>query len=248
MFHKFCLVAILIGFMGKSDAQELALPNNYQNGSNLNVIYRNDLSAQLYLGSRGLGFIFHQGRHITSTSRSFYEIEMCGLNHPKQVKLSGEAPSRSRFIYGKLNSVMVVGFSLGMQKVLHAKADNKAVEVRYAYSLGPILGIAKPYYIQVEKKVDPIKFDDESFSPSADRVLGRGPFSKGMNELKYYPGVNGKFNLSFEYAPYTNLIRALETGISIDLFPKALPIMAKNPAENLIITLRIGFVFGTKWY
>jgi hypothetical protein len=233
---------------GNLPAQELALPTNYENGSNLNVIYRHDVSAQMYLTGRGLGFTFHQGRHLTSTSRSYYEVDIKGLHHPKQVKLTGEAPTRNRFVYGKLNSVMVIGGCLGMQKVLHAKADNKAIEVRFAYSLGPEVAIAKPYYIQVEKKVDPIKFDNESFTPSVDRVLGRGPFNKGMTELKYYPGINGKFNISFEYAPYTNLIRALETGISIDLFPKALPIMARNPAENVIITLRIGFVFGTKWY
>ncbi len=248
MFNKFCFIVLALASIVPIQAQELSLPNNYENGSNLNVIYRNDISAQLYLSTRGLGFTFHQGHHLTSTSRSYYEIDVKGLNHPKQVKLSGEAPTRQRFVYGKLNSVMVIGACVGMQKVLYAKADNKAVEVRYAYSIGPELAIAKPYYIQVEKKADPIKFDDESFSPSVDRVLGRGPFSKGLNELKYYPGINGKFNVSFEYAPYTNLIRAIETGISIDLFPKALPIMARNPAENFILTLRVGFVFGSKWY
>jgi len=27
-----------------------------------------------------------------------------------------------------------------------------------------------------------------------------------------------------------------------------LPIMAQNPAENFIITLYVGFVFGKKWF
>ena len=62
------------------------------------------------------------------------------------------------------------------------------------------------------------------------------------------PGATAKFNLSFEYAPYTNLIRALETGVSVDYFPKAVSLMAKNPSENLLITIHLGFVFGRKWF
>jgi hypothetical protein len=93
---------------------------------------------------------------------------------------------------------------------------------------------------------DVVKFDSESFTQ--DSVVGRGSFSDGLAETKIYPGASAKFNLSFEYAPYTNLIRAIETGISLDYFPKALPIMARNPKENLIVTFHVGFVFGSKWY
>ncbi|MBL7930852.1 MAG: hypothetical protein JNL60_03065, partial [Bacteroidia bacterium] len=70
----------------------------------------------------------------------------------------------------------------------------------------------------------------------------------GVTEMKFYPGLTAKFNLSFEYAPFTNLIRAIETGVSLDYFPKAVPLMAYNPAENFIVTLHVGFVFGRKWY
>ena len=228
-------------------AQEVNLPSNYENGSNLNVIYRNDISGNFYLHSRGIGLTFHQGKHITNSSRSFYEIDFRTLNHPKQVKLTGAAQDRKRFVYGKLNSVMLIGASLGMQKVIFTKADSKAVEVRFSYCFGPLIALAKPYYFQVDKKAD-LKFDDENFTPSKDLIVGRAPYSKGLNEIKIYPGANAKFNFSFEYAPYTNLIRAVETGISLDYFPKALPIMAKNPAENFVLTVRVGFIFGMKWY
>jgi hypothetical protein len=248
MFNKFCSFILLLISGSYLLAQDISLPNNYENGSTLNVIYRNDISGKLYLYTRGVGINFHQGRHVTSNSRTFYEIDIRTLNHPKQVKLTGEAETRRRFVYGQINKVMVIAGNLGMQKVLFAKGDNKAVEVRYAYSLGPVFAIAKPYYILVEKKTDYIQFNNENFTPSIDRILGRAPFSKGMNEIKFYPGLNAQFKLSFEYAPYTNLVRAIETGISLDIYPKALPIMANNPAENAILTLHIGLVFGTKWY
>lgn len=140
--------------------------------------------------------------------------------------------------------------ALGLQNVLFAKADIKAVEVRYAYSIGPSIAFAKPYYVQLNRKItsqaEIEKFNSDSFTQ--DSVIGRGGFLYGLDEIKIYPAITAKFNLSFEYAPYTNLIRAIETGISLDYFPKALPIMARNPAENLIFTFHIGFVFGQKWY
>jgi hypothetical protein len=69
-----------------------------------------------------------------------------------------------------------------------------------------------------------------------------------LAELKIYPALYAKINLSFEYAPYSNKVKAIETGIIFDYYPKALPIMANNPAENFIVTLYVGFVFGKKWF
>lgn len=247
----FCIV-----FCSCLSAQEKPMSGlNMEDGSNLNVLYRNDGSGKIYANTRGIGFLYRRGRHITAKSRSYYEIDFQTLKHPKEIKLSGSAQDKKRFVYGKLNQVFLLRGAVGMQKVLFAKADNKAVEVRYSYSIGPTLAFAKPYYVQVYRSqnslggpTDPdvVKFDSESFTQ--DSVVGRGAFVDGLAEIKVYPGASAKLNLSFEYAPYTNLIRAIETGISLDFFPKALPMMARNPSENFIVTFHIGFVFGSKWY
>lgn len=230
-------------------AQDQAVPGSSENGTTLNVLYRKDVSAKIYVNSRGLGFLFRQGRHVTAKTRSFYEIDIQTLRHPKEVKSQGDADDRKRYVYGKINHVFMLRGALGAQNVLYSKGDIKAVEIRYSYSLGPVFAFAKPYYLQVyktgAKQNELLRFDSENF-PDSSKTAGRAEYSKGFSEMKVYPGLTGKFNLSFEYAPYTNLIRAIETGISVDYFPKALPIMARNPAENVIITLHVGFVFGRK--
>ena len=53
--------------------------------------------------------------------------------------------------------------------------------------------------------------------------------------------------LKLRRSKITDFEKSPETGISIDYFPNALPIMARNPRENLIITFHVGFVFGKKW-
>jgi hypothetical protein len=255
MFRRIIL-SIFLGFSALiCNSQADNTQPGYDNGTNLNVLYRNDMSGKLYAHTRGFGLLFRQGKHVTTKSRSFYEIDLQTLKHPKEVKTPGEAENRRRFVYGKISNVLLLRGALGLQNVLFYKADTKAVEVRYAYSLGPTVAFAKPYYVTVYKSNPPtnthttnIRFDQENFTQDSGRVVGRAEFAKGLSEMKFYPGVSAKFNLSFEYAPYTNLIRAIETGITIDYFPKALPLMARNPAENIIITLNVGFVFGRKWF
>ena len=88
----------------------------------------------------------------------------------------------------------------------------------------------------------------DSNKHTIDSISGRGPMLDGLSELKIYPGLYAKANLSFEYAPYSNKVKAIETGVIFDYYPKALPIMARNPAENFIVTLYVGFVFGKKWF
>lgn len=223
-----------------------------ENGSTLNVLYRNEASGKLYANTRGFGVLFRRGRHVNANLRSFFEIDAQTLKHPKEVKVTGEAANRKRFVYGKTNSVFLLRGAIGLQNVLFAKADLNAVEVRYSYSLGPTLAFVKPYYVQRtnllgnELSQRTVPFNESTFTQ--DSVIGRGAFTDGLAETVLNPGITAKFNLSFEYAPYTNLIRAIETGICVDLYPKGLQIMARNPQENVIITFHVGFVFGRKWF
>jgi hypothetical protein len=235
--------------------QQQQVPGNYDNGTNLNVLYRNEASGRLFASTRGFGASFRQAKHVTQKTRSYYEIELQSLRHPKEAKIVGDGSHKRRYVYGKVNSVALLRGAIGLQNILYSKGDHKAVEVRYAYSLGPTLALMKPYYVKIlhsqpgalTNEID-VKFDAENYSPDSGRVQGRSEFVVGLNELRVLPGATAKFNLSFEYAPYTNLIRALETGISVDYFPKELPLMAQNPAENVIITIHLGFVFGRKWF
>lgn len=225
-----------------------------EDGKNMNVLYRNDAVGKIYATPRGYGASFRRGKHVTAKTRSFYEIDAQNLKYPKETKLTGNAPERRRFVYGKINNVLLLRGALGLQNVIYGKPDSKAVEIRYSYSIGPTIAFVKPYYVQVDQvygmnTISSVAvFDDDNFSKTQTTVTGRGRFTDGLAELKFYPAATAKFNLSFEYAPYTNLIRAVEIGFSIDYFPKALPIMARNPAENLVFTFNLGFVFGKKWY
>jgi hypothetical protein len=251
MFKKcfFSLYLVLCSFL--LNAQERATEFYDEEGTNLNVLYRNDQSIKAFVNTRGFGLLFRRCKHQTIKTRSFYEFDIQSLNSLKEVSSEGIAETKNNFVFGKLNSVLLLRGALGIQNVIFSKASINAVEVRYSFSFGPTLAFAKPYYVKLEP-LEPldqpefVKFDSEKYK--TESIIGRGGLLYGMDEIVLYPALTAKFNLSFEYAPYTNLIRAIETGISIDYFPKALPIMAQNPAENLIVTFHVGLVFGKKWF
>lgn len=222
-------------------------------GNDVNVLYRNELSFGVFAHSRGFGINMMRAKHITGTRKRLFEIEALNLNHPKEIKVSNQSDNSKRFIYGKLNSVLLFRLGVGYQTTIFKRADRKSVEIRSSYYLGGNLSFAKPNYILVyrqnlfgTKYQESVKYDPTKYS--IDSISGKGSLTDGLFQTKIYPGFYAKANLSFEYAPFSNKVKAIETGIIFDYYPKALPIMARNPAENFILTLYVGFVFGKKWF
>ena len=243
----FVFLASFSDVFGQSSIQAL------EAGQDPNVLYRNEATYKIFAHSRGVGFGYRRAKHVTGKSKSLLEFEGLTLKHPKEIKVTGTTEQGKRFIYGKVNSVGLIRCAAGMQHTIYSRADKKSIEIRCSYLAGLTFAFAKPYYVAVYRgkgfinsKPTYIKYDSEILTQ--DSVVGRGPFINGIDEIKIYPGLTGKFNISFEYSAYSNWVRAIETGVACDYFPKALPIMAKNPAENFVVTLYVGFVFGKKWF
>ena len=222
-------------------------------GQDPNVLYRNEMSFGLFAHSRGFGLNFMRAKHVTGTRKQLFEIEALNMKHPKEIKVASNADNSKRFNYGKLNSIILFRAGVGYQTTIFKRADRKSVEIRSAYFIGANVTFAKPNYILVyrenasgNKYQESVKYDPNTHT--IDSISGKGPLLDGLTELKVYPGFYAKANLSFEYAPFSNKVKAIETGVIFDYYPKALPIMANNPAENFIITLYVGFVFGKKWF
>lgn len=222
-----------------------------ENGGDLNVLYRNEHTFHGFIDTRGWGLGYRRGKHITGKIKGLFEIEGAYLKHPKEIKLRGGAESKGKFVYGKLNSTFLLRGGIGTQHTLFKRTERKAVEVRATYFLEGNITFAKPYYVQILgegtfKNTQIVKYDPLKIT--LDSIVGRGPFLYGIDEIKIYPAITGKYLMSIEYGNASYKIKAIEVGIVADYYFKALPIMAFNPAENLIVTLQLGFVFGKKWF
>ena len=228
-----------------------------QNGSDPNVLYRNEADGGIVIHSQGFGLNYRRGTHVNGASRKFLEFELVSMKHPKETKTYNSTfPNSKGFYYGKLNSVMVLRSGVGYQKVMFGKAERerKSVEIRYSVYVGPSLSLAKPVYLEIIRdRVFPSQFElsTERYDPSQHslaNIYSKAPYLKGFDEMKIYPGGYAKFVLGIEYADKHNEIKAVETGIVLDAYFKPVPIMATEKNNPFFFTVFINLIMGKRWF
>ena len=201
----------------------------------------------------GLGVQARWGKRINVYKNRFFEVEAQSLRSWKQLRLVNPYVINSRsYVYGKVNNAFALHFGIFLDRRLTRKPPyDKGVELRFIYGGGFSLGIAKPYYLYVvyfygmyEYTIETEKFDP---NPSWDDIYGRAPFTKGFNELSFYPGLYLKLGLNFEYGNKKTKISALEVGAALDILPTGLTIMYGNENRMFFPTMYIALTWGKRF-
>lgn len=248
--------ALLLIFLGTSAQEEQYGSQNVPvGGDDQRVLYRNEMTGGLVAHSSGFGLNFRRGKHVTGFRKRVWEIEFVNMRHPKEVKTVNPYFENSKgFFYGKLHTFHVLRPGIGYQNVLYSKADGRGVEIRYTTFVGGSLGLAKPVYLEILHET-PVPFEfqltTEKYNPEehfVDNIYGRAPYFKGVDEMKFYPGGYAKLGLSFEYAAYEEDVKAIETGVCVDVYPKVVPIMANTKNKQVFVSLYVNLLYGRKWF
>jgi len=251
---RIVLLTLFTLIISQSSAQD----SLRSSGEETQLLFRNEAEGGISIHSAGLGISFKRGWHKTGYRKKMLDLDLVSLRHPKQYKQPNPYYPDSRpFFFGKLNYVYMLRAGYGMQNVIFSKAERSGVEVRLNYYAGANLGMTKPVYLEVLldsqydslfKVVEVRKYDPEDpLQQSVENIYGPGPYFQGFDQLKFHPGVYAKLALSFEYSVWQQKVTALETGVTVDYFPKAIPIMAYNKNENLYVNFFITLLWGAKW-
>ena len=221
------------------------------------LLYRNEQEFGIVFHSSGWGFNYRRCKHITGYKKRVLELEMVGLKHPKELKL--RAPDGTKgYFYGKQFVVTALRGGYGYHKTITGKSDRRGVELRLLTVVGPVLGLAKPVYLNVEYP-DPIrpapyadihveKYDPNNFRHTPEHIIGRASYFRGFSEMNFYPGGFLKLGLSFEHSNLDDDIKLLETGIIVDAFYKTIPIMATAKNNQVYVNVYLNIMFGKKWF
>lgn len=259
MIKNICAFILISIFSLDLAAQQLKDDlSRLQSGEDLNVLYRNESTFGLFVHSNGgFGLAYRRGKHISAKRNRMYELEAQNFKHPKEVKSINSYYDNSKgFIYGKLNSILVIRPGAGYQNILYQKSDKKSVEIRFSYFLGATLTFAKPVYLEIIRETAINGFpativSTERYDPDrhfTNNIYGKASFVRGIDKTSIYPGGYAKLALSFEYADRYNKIKAIETGVVADVYPKAIPIMAFNKKQEVYLSLYLKLVWGKKWF
>lgn len=253
------LLSVIIGFFfltilhGQVETQTVNVNSNVYDETKL--LYRNEANMGFLVTTNGFGLAYRRGWHVTNARKRVFEIEMVTYRHQKETKTVNQYYDHPKgYYYGKLNSLFIIRPGFGYQNVFYSKPEHNGIEIRYVAFVGLSLALAKPVYLEILEPT-PIQGQrlivTERYDPTQhfiDNIYGRAPFMRGFGETKIHPGGYAKFGVNFEYGSLDNDIKALETGITVDAYPKAIPLMANEHNSPILISLYISFTYGGKWF
>jgi len=207
-------------------------------------------SYGINFNSDGWGFGFRYGKSKSYTNKRTWDFSFNFIRDPKQIRLYKEYPEGSKsFFYGKLIHFYNLQALYGRQKNLTEKPYWGGVEIRYFYFGGPTLGIGKPIYLYIYDYytlVSKLEKHDPS-TQSLDIIIGRGPYSKGLSELQFYPAITLKFGLNVEFGEFQEEVKSLETGLVLDIYPIPVQIMGLNDPKYFMPRLYVSYRFGKRY-
>lgn len=216
------------------------------------ILRKQEFTGGFVLHSQGFGAILRRSKNKTYMRKRVIELEAVSMEHPKEIRSSNPWYDNTRaYSYGELSQVVVTRLGYGRHNVMYARFD-KGVEVRYLYIGGLSVAWAKPIYLEIGYPSIPYQYiATERYDPErhfVDNIFGRASDLKGIDEMRLYPGIYGRFGFSFDYAKQQKNISTIETGVIIDYYVQDIPMMAKIENDPYFLTFYVSLQFGTRWY
>ena len=251
MYKVFQYLLILVTFIVFSNEMCAQVPSTQQNYAR----FTKEVWGGLNIHTLGIGLSLNYAKFKTYKKKIYYSLDIVGMQHEKEYKIFGSIDENAkRYVYGKMNSFYVIRPGIGKRKMYFEKLRDKGMQIAINWSIGPSIGITKPVYLEVIK-IDQFgqvignsieKYDPESHN--LYNIYGRGPWSRGLSEAKFHLGGFAKLGLEFEYSDERGLIRAIEVGTILDVYPQRIPIMSDIDNPFIFPTLFINLMFGAKFY
>ena len=210
------------------------------------ILFRNEKSYGLTLNSNGYGFGFRYGKRININKKLLYEGDINLVKHKKEKKIYNPySESIRKFVYGKTNHAFNIRFGMGRHHQIFRKFDRNSVSIRWYYIGGITTMFLKPIYYEILD--DSTKtFEWKLFEKNTPwwYITDRKPFLHAINEIKIVPGAYIKTGFNFEFSKEDKRLNIIETGISLEVFPKPIKIMETENNPLFFPVVYISYRFG----
>lgn len=217
------------------------------------VDYNKDSRSIAFMfNSNGYALGYRFSKRLDGYKSRIIDIDFAWVKHPKEIRKSSLYGNQSKFVYGKLNQLIVGRIGYGKQKEIYGKYSESGIAINYYYSFGASIGALKPVYFDVLKidasgnpYVETEKFDSETIYNSS-QIYGGTSFFKGLNEVTAVVGGYAKFAFSFDVNKKMRAINAFELAAIFEFYNKPLALMANTSQDQYLFTLLIAYRFGKK--
>lgn len=222
-----------------------------------------ELSIGFRINTDGWSLFFDKGTVKGSSRESdkFYDINLWQIEfgekkHPQETKRSNvnlATQSATPFIYGKINNFYTLKLGYGKRKMIAGKPDPGTVAIHWVYLGGLSLGLEKPYYYEAYVNggsLEAVRFTDTTqyiFDQQVTDIAGKAGFTEGLNEIQFLPGVHFKTGLHFDFAASKKTKLAIETGVNVEVYSRAVQLMAFQDHAPYFVNAYLSIQAGKRW-
>lgn len=213
------------------------------------IKYKKHFAVGGKLTSDGYGGFIEVGKAQSINRGLLFQLEITEKKHPKEEKQQLEFTQSVPLSYGKINFLYPVKLGAQQQIILGNKGNKNGVSVTANVGGGLILGLLRPYLIDVDNNGTRgyISYEDDSTAFLNTAGYIRGPtFGTGWNRLKVRPGLYLKPALRFDYGKYNEVVNAIEVGITTEYFSKPIQQMIFQKNERFFFTGFVAIIFGRR--
>ncbi len=229
------------------------------------VVYDFETAYEGRIHAQGFALAIKKGVLKSYYRTTYKNFEIGYIKDPRERRenrnnsLSGERIS-SAFVFGKAHEFFTMRYSYGEKRYLSEKTKRRGLAIGLIYEGGVTLGLLKPYAINVirpnpdnpsDQNLEVISYSDEVKDDFLnDRfVYGGATFFDGLTSITPTIGLHGKVGMHWALGAFDQKVKAFETGIMFDVFPRKIPILIEQEDLNnnfFFFKLYLSFQFGTR--
>lgn len=179
------------------------------------------------------------------------KFEIGNVMHPREIALINHSlQKKGVYKFGKINYAWTARPYYMAKYQISSRQDKKSVELNAVGGVGIPLAYTWPVYILLydpqagpNDMYTPVKYDPE-VHPQA-YIGGRAPFSMGINDGRFIPGLGLDAGLEFSWGNYRSEVKMVTLGMRLEAYSRQLPIMyISQMNQSLYSMFYLTFAFG----
>jgi len=224
-YHLFGWVVVLALLAQQVAVAQQADDSDYDREFNYGINFN---TAGGYIGG---GFLKYAVQSKDDRFYTRYQLEIVNIKHPKEKRVAGNNNGSSSYAFAKTNFLFVVRPSYGKEMVLFRKAPEEGVQLNGHISIGPSIGVQKPYYVLYDLKdqfgiVNTLNVPYNPETVDNRNIQGAGRFLSGFDALKFTPGAHFRAGLSFEFGTFKSSVAGIDIGFVSEIFAKPMEMLS----------------------
>lgn len=240
----------------RSETHQLNVENTHNYQSEFNVGGR--------LNTNGWSVYLELEKRHNDKISNIFQFEVGETKHPKENKVARSTgltvgpwgnlyrSSARPFVYGKKNVFYQIRLGYGQRRTIGTKGIKNGVEVSAIYMGGIVLGLVKPYYLQLVDSTTGSYY--AKYTPETEldflnpnNIISGGGFKRGWDELEINPGLYARVGMRFDWAEFNEFVSAIEVGVTGSFYTKEVQIMANNEGSKFFYGAYVSLLFGKRW-